>query len=138
MRCLYNFNAEKSEKYIVVLLSKYEFLEWKLPTIIIGNLEPFQLFKQHYLEARNDRILHDSEEVAEINEAWDCSDINVREEYEKLCSPLQGLYDISHIDCAKIRTTTEIIQRNHYKFSASQSETKRGDFSNKVLAKADY
>lgn len=105
MRCLYNFDKDTSEKNIIVLLPNYEYLTWNLPSIIIGNSEPFQLFKQHYLEARGDRILHDSEEVEKIIEAWN-SDIHVREEYEKLCSSFQGLYDIPHIDCAKIRTTT--------------------------------
>ncbi|CAB4428851.1 unnamed protein product [Rhizophagus irregularis] len=113
MRCLYNFDKDTSEKNIIVLLPNYEYLTWNLPPIIIGNSEPFQLFKQHYLEARRDRILHDSEEVEEIIEAWN-SDIHVREEYEKLCSSFQD-----------------------YKVSAPQSETKRGDFSIKRMSRTE-
>ncbi|RGB41875.1 hypothetical protein C1646_810407 [Rhizophagus diaphanus] len=111
MRFIYDFDKNTSEKNIIVLLSNHQFLTWNLPPMIIGNSEPFQLFKQHYLEARGDRILHDSE-VEEIIEAWN-SGIHVREEYEKLCSSFQD------------------------KVSAPQSETKRGDFSIKRMARTE-
>jgi hypothetical protein len=133
MRCLYYFDEDTSEKQIVVLLRNYEFLKWQLTPTIIGNLSPFQLFKQHYLEAKNILFLHDDPEVvSEIFEAWECSDMNVREEYEKLC-PLQNWYDRF---AQKSELLSEIMRSN--KLSAPQSEAKRSDFSNKVLVKANY
>lgn len=85
MRCLYNFDKDTSEKQIIVLLSNYEFLTWVLPSEEFDtsrSLNPFQLFKQHYLEAMS--IQEDSENAAEIIEAWECSDEQVRQEYNKV------------------------------------------------------
>src|SRR3954469_3069202 len=53
-RCLYNFDKDTFEKQIIVLMSNYEFLMWKLPSSDsdikfkpLSNMNPFQLFKQH-------------------------------------------------------------------------------------------
>ncbi|CAB4386043.1 unnamed protein product [Rhizophagus irregularis] len=89
MRCIFNF--EENTKQIIVLKPNYEFLTWIIPIDSPSNLKnSFQLFKQHYLEAMGEHLQVDSEKDAEIIEAWDCSDMQVREEYGKLCS-LQDL-----------------------------------------------
>ncbi|RIA88136.1 hypothetical protein C1645_826781 [Glomus cerebriforme] len=88
MRCLYNFDKDTSEKQIIVLKSNYEFLMWKLPSTELDisiKLRPFQLFRKHFLEATSEYLQGGSRNAAEIVEAWDCSDIKVREEYSKLC-----------------------------------------------------
>ncbi|GBC06665.1 hypothetical protein RclHR1_00070032 [Rhizophagus clarus] len=85
LRCLYSFDEDTFEKQIIVLKPNYEFVTWALPDTSSG-LNSVQLFKQHYLEALGEDLQVNSEMDAEIIEAWNCSDMQVREEYGKLCS----------------------------------------------------
>src|SRR4051812_44040545 len=88
MECFYNFNKDTSEKQIIVLKPNCEFLTWKLSSTEI-NSSPFQLFKQHYLEAMENYLKYSqgSENASNVNkeiiEAWNY-DKQVREEYGKL------------------------------------------------------
>ena len=112
LRCIY----DKSENQIIILKENYECLMWKISFTEINplnNLNPFQLFKQHYLKAINEYLQkNDSEKISKLNrinleiiEAWNCSDIQVREAYEILC------YSLQYFDVTKIKTINNSNER---------------------------
>ncbi|CAI2163415.1 15677_t:CDS:2 [Funneliformis geosporum] len=81
---------------IIILKPDYEFLMWELPTEERKHfpshqeaLNPFQLFRKHYLEAMYKPYRNDD---AEIIEAWCCSDKQVHEVYGNICSQMRLRY----------------------------------------------
>jgi|SRR2546421_5552139 len=122
--CFYNYIKDEAEEQIIILLPDNGFVMWKPQPNYYGitQLNPYLLFKRHYLEAKyksrkrsNKSFTFNLSKInIEIDKAWDNADAKVYVKYTELTMLLNSLHNLTINFLMDFHLSQQMIYNNDF------------------------